>query len=193
MLLTVLVAASAAWALWTLASTPPTSGPAIPMTQLARSLAPFTLWSLLVTAPALAVMWRFALRDRSRVLKTRANRTELSQLTPEQFERWCAVRLEAMGYRVRRVAGVGDHGIDLIAERGNAVTVVQCKRNTARRGVGEPQVRDLYGAMHDQGASGALLMSAGSITAAARAWARGKPIELWDVEALAALPSPMPG
>lgn len=46
--------------------------------------------------------------------------------------------------------------------------------------------------MHDQGASGALLMSAGSMTAAARAWARGKPVELWDVEALAALPSPMP-
>lgn len=145
MLLTALVAAGAAWALWTLASTPSTSGPATPMTQLVRSLAPFTLWSLLVTVPALAVMWRFALRAHSRVLKARANRAELSELTPDQFERWCAVRLEAMGYRVRRVAGSGDHGIDLMAERDNAVTVVQCKRNTARRRVGEPQVRDLYG------------------------------------------------
>ncbi len=84
------------------------------------------------------------------------------------------------------MGGQGDHGVDLIADKDGTTSVVQCKINTGIRSVGEPQVRDLYGAMHHYQASRAILISAGHFTDEARAWAQGKAIDLWDVETLAA-------
>ena len=187
-MITLVVLVAAGWAISTLL-TPETASRPTPMQVLQRTLAPLMLWSLVITVPGLAFAWRRALRDNALVQRARATKEELAQLTPGQFERWCAVRLEGLGYRVRHVAGGGDHGIDLVAEKDGHTTVVQCKRNVSSRTVSESQVRDLFGAMHDQQAPRALLMSAGNISVAAKQWARGKPIDLWDREALAALPS----
>ncbi len=65
--------------------------------------------------------------------------------------------------------------------------VVQCKRFTGRRTVGEPQLRDLFGAMHAERAARAMVMTAGYFTAEARDWAKGKPIELWDIDRIVEL------
>lgn len=156
-LLTVVVGAAAIWAAWTLA-TPRASGLAGAAQLLQYSVAPLMLWSLVITGPGLFFAWRHALKDQALVQHARATRAELGGLTPEQFERWCGARLEALGYQVRHVAGSGDHGVDLVAERDGAVTVVQCKRNVSNRTVSESQVRDLFGAMHDQQAARALLL-----------------------------------
>jgi restriction system protein len=51
--------------------------------------------------------------------------------------------------------------------------------------VGEPALRDLYGAMHDFGVDRAYLVTTGEVTDAARRWARGKPIAIWDGSDLA--------
>src|SRR5687768_13274682 len=79
----------------------------------------------------------------------------LKALSPADFERWVGQRFEERGYRVRRTgthgAG-GDHGIDLqLLKRGagGAVlerAVVQCKK-WRTWSVGEPDVRDLFGAL----------------------------------------------
>jgi restriction system protein len=124
-------------------------------------------------------------RDASRF----ESRAQLAALSPEQFERWCAERLKVAGYQVNNVGGQGDHGVDLIAERDAIVTVVQCKRYAGARQVGEPQVRDLFGAMHHFGASRAMIITAGTFTSQAKAWIIGKPIDLWDVDRLGAFTS----
>ena len=93
-------------------------------------------------------------------------------------------RLREQGFRVSEVGGQGDHGVDLIAERGEDRIVVQCKRWFGIRLVGEPQVRDLYGAMHHESATGAMMITTGVFSEPALAWARGKPVLLWDVERL---------
>lgn len=138
----------------------------------------------------LALVWWQAIRKVRAVRRIYETREQLAALTPEQFEQWCAHRLRALGYMVRHVGGQGDHGIDLFAEKDRELVVVQCKRFTGRRTVGEPDIRDLFGAMHSEKAVRAIVITAGYFTAEARAWARGKPIELWDVDRIVKSPSP---
>jgi len=87
---------------------------------------------------------------------------------------------------VSPVGGQGDHGVDLIAERDGARTAVQCKRWFGVRSVGEPEIRDLFGAMQHEGASSGLVLTTGRYSDAAVKWAQGKPIKLWGVEELMA-------
>ena len=126
----------------------------------------------------LAVLWWQWITSFQAIRRTYETRQQLAALTPVEFEQWCAHRLRELGYSVRHVGGQGDHGIDLFAEKDGELTVVQCKRFTGRRAVGEPQIRDLYGAMHAEKATHAIVMTAGYFTDDARAWARGKPIDL---------------
>lgn len=161
------------------------------MEVLFRTLQPFVWVGIFLLGVTLLVGWRIALRDRARTRAAFRTRQQLADLSPEQFERWCETRLKEAGYRTWLVGGQADHGIDLEAERDGRKVVVQCKRYAGARVVGEPQLRDLYGAMHAHNAAGAILITAGSFSSAARAWASGKPIELWDVEHLARLPSSM--
>jgi restriction system protein len=128
----------------------------------------------------LAVYWWQAIRKFKAIRQSFETRAQLAALTPTEFEQWCAHRLRELGYTVRHVGGQGDHGVDLFAEKAGERVVVQCKRFTGRRTVGEPQLRDLYGAMHSEGAVRAIVITAGYFTDEAQAWARGKPIELWD-------------
>ena len=130
----------------------------------------------------LAVLWWQSIRSFQAIRRTYETRRQLAALTPAEFEQWCAHQLRSLGHIVRHVGGQGDHGIDLFAEKNGELAVVQCKRFTGRRTVGEPQVRDLFGAMHAERATRAIVMTASYFTDEARAWARGKPIELWDAD-----------
>jgi restriction system protein len=53
--------------------------------------------------------------------------------------------------------------------------------------VGEPVVRDLYGTLLHEEAQGAYLITTGTFTKKAQDWAAGKPIVLYDGEALLGL------
>lgn len=138
----------------------------------------------------LALVWWQAIRNVRAVRRIYETREQLAALTPEQFEQWSAHRLRALGYTVRHVGGQGDHGVDLFAEKDHELVVVQCKRFTGKRTVREPDIRDIFGAMHAEKAVRAIVITAGYFTAEARAWARGKPIELWDVDLIVKTPSP---
>ena len=147
----------------------------------------------LVSTPILALWWRHVLRahaSKERIAKTQA---QLGDLSPEGFEEWSAKQLTDLGYTVRRMGGQGDHGVDLIATKAGLDTVVQCKRYAGKRSVGEPEVRDLFGVMHHHAAPEAILITAGWFTPQAREWAKGKPIQLWDVDHMSrTLASPSP-
>jgi hypothetical protein len=146
---------------------------------LPKNTDPLFLVSVLA---GLAVIWWQSIRSFRAIRRTYETRQQLAALTPVEFEQWCAHRLRELGYSVRHVGGQGDHGIDLFAEKDGELTVVQCKRFTGTRTVGEPQIRDLYGAMHAEKAVRAIVITAGYFTAEASSWARGKPIDLWDAD-----------
>ena len=97
-----------------------------------------------------------------------------------------AARFRELGYRVKTTGMGGDHGADLLAEKPGELAIVQCKRYRSGS-VGEPVLRDLFGAMHDFGAQHAYLVTTGELTGAARAWAKGKPITIWESDHLARL------
>ena len=168
------------------------------LAPLVRPLAWIGLAAGILTGLAALLAWRRAARQHAAYAKTGLTRKDLAALTPAQFEDWCAARLREQGYKVSVVGGQSDHGIDLIGERDGERLVVQCKRWLGVRLVGEPQVRDLYGAMHHERANGAMVITTGVFSEPALAWAQGKPIRLWDVDRLigstplqAIMPSPI--
>lgn len=108
--------------------------------------------------------------------------TNFAVLTPIQFEEFCKTILENAGFEVETTKTVGDGGIDLIAIRKEIFTagkyIVQCKRYEGS--VGEPVLRDLYGVVTAEKANKGILMTTGSFTASAVAFASDKPLELID-------------
>jgi HJR/Mrr/RecB family endonuclease len=104
---------------------------------------------------------------------------DLRSLTPSEFEEMVAETYRAQGHHVQVVGGTGDHGIDLIvrSHRGES-WLVQCKRYRGK--IGEPIVRDFYGALKASDADGGAIITTGTISDAARLWAEGKPIKLYD-------------
>lgn len=114
----------------------------------------------------------------------------LRRLRPGEFEALVGRWLRREGWTIEHRGGPGDGGIDLLARRKRDVLVVQCKRYAAGATVGVSQVRDLYGAATAAGATMALLVTTGEVSAPARAWAAsldgGPRVVLADAERVAA-------
>jgi hypothetical protein len=100
-------------------------------------------------------------------------------LSDLELEKLAAQVYKKMGYEVQHVGQMGDHGIDvLLINPNNQKEIVQCKQWS--KPVGEPVLRDLYGAMmHDQAVRGWLWAPRG-FSGPAKAWAKGKSIVLMD-------------
>jgi HJR/Mrr/RecB family endonuclease len=109
---------------------------------------------------------------------------KLLELTPMEFERAIGEMYKSRGYKVIYRGKQGDHGIDLIVRNNNGEKwVVQCKQWKDQ--VGEPVIRDIFGAMHHEDAQGAVVVTTGSFSYQAIEWAKGKPIHLYNGEKLA--------
>jgi restriction system protein len=100
------------------------------------------------------------------------------------FARLIGEAFRQKGFSVEeRGSADADGTIDLVLRRGGAVTIVQCNRWQEQR-VGVEPIRELYGAMTGENASGALFITSGRFTAEATAFAQTKPIGLIDGPAL---------
>ena len=99
-----------------------------------------------------------------------------------EFEHWVADLFRKCGFQVETTPQSGDHGVDLFIATGGHVIAVQCKRWEGT--VGEPVVRDLYGAMMATNAKTGCLVTTGSFTAQARVFAKGKPLYLVGLDIL---------
>ena len=125
------------------------------------------------------------IRSYRKVRRIRGARSveKLRELTPTEFEQAVGEIFKAAGYKVTHRGKSGDHGVDLIVKSKKAGKwIVQCKQ---RKGlVGEPVLRDIFGAMHHEKAQGAAVVTTGRFSRPAIAWAEDKPIELYDGERL---------
>lgn len=130
------------------------------------------------------VLWRWR-KGRIRLSKIK-ELEDMKSLSPEDFEALVAKLFETNGHHVTLVGGSSDHGVDIVVTNAQGDKwIVQCKRYSGS--VGEPVVRDLYGTMLHEEAQGAYLMTTGTFTQKAQSWAVGKPIILYDGDALVEL------
>jgi hypothetical protein len=121
----------------------------------------------------------------------------LSRVGWNDFEALLASYYRGQGYRVEHVGtgGTGarfDGGIDLKLRKDDAYIIVQCKHWNAKQ-VPHNDVHQLLGVMVNEGATGAILVSSGEFTAAARQAAqRQGHVQLVDGVALRVMLGPLP-
>jgi len=98
------------------------------------------------------------------------------QLSSRQFEELIAVLLLDQGWDVELTPPTRDGGRDILAYLHTGISRVLClvevKRYHRDRCVGVGMVRELYGVLHDNGASQAMIVTTSSFTAGARALQR---------------------
>lgn len=107
-------------------------------------------------------------------------------LTDSELEEFAKQIYGKMGYKVKLTGQTGDHGVDVhLTNPNQEIELVQCKQ--WRKPVGEPTVRDLYGAMMHSGAVRGWLWAPNGFSKPARRWVKGKPIVLVDDEEIGRL------
>ena len=128
----------------------------------------------------------FGLWERRNRLSKAQSLEYLLELSPNKFEKLVAELFRSYSHDAHVSGGSSDHGVDVVITTGHEEKwIVQCKRYSGS--VGEPVVRDLFGTMLHEGAQRAYLITTGSFTSQARLWAEGKPVVLYDGDALVAL------
>jgi HJR/Mrr/RecB family endonuclease len=120
--------------------------------------------------------------ERNKLIKTVdkvENAKELLDVSPAQFEKMTVELFQLAGHDAKRTGSIGDHGIDVVVNsKKGEKWVVQCKR--WRGYVGEPIVRDFYGAMQHEKADRGIIITTGKFSKSAVEWAKGKPIALMN-------------
>ncbi|MGH8719233.1 MAG: restriction endonuclease [Burkholderiales bacterium] len=120
-------------------------------------------------------------------VKARSGMNPLLDLGWRDFERLVGEAFRRRGYSVVENDSPGaDGGVDLVLTRGGEKFLVQCKRWKATM-VGVDIVRELFGVMAARGAVGGFIVTSGSFSPDARAFAEGRNIELIAGDKLLAL------
>lgn len=120
--------------------------------------------------------------DGKDILSGLDSRINLLEMDPFEFEHLISNLFEQIGLKTSTTRASRDGGVDVIAfdERpifGGKI-VIQAKRY--RRTVEVAAVRDLFGAVHNEGAVKGILVTTSSFGAESRKFAKDKPLELID-------------
>ena len=102
------------------------------------------------------------------------------QLDGYSFEKELAEVFSAKQYKVSLTTKSGDGGVDIILNKNNTTTYVQCKAHKSKIGVAV--VRELYGVMQNDNVKSGIIASLNGFTSGAVEFANGKNITLISVE-----------
>jgi restriction system protein len=104
----------------------------------------------------------------------------LAGMSWREFEMLVGEAFRLQGYKVTEQGGDRpDGGVDLVLRKGSETYLVQCKQWKAFK-VGVDVVRELYGVMAANGAAGGFVITSGTFTADAQAFANGRNVKLVD-------------
>jgi restriction system protein len=102
------------------------------------------------------------------------------ELTPNEFENLITNLFQKMGLETRQTRPSRDGGVDCVAYDPRPIlggkVVIQAKRY--KNTVGVSAVRDLFGTVHNEGASKGILVATSGYGQASFEFAEGKPLEL---------------
>jgi restriction system protein len=114
------------------------------------------------------------------ILSSLDRRPNLMELSPSEFESLITNLFAQMGLETKLTQPSRDGGVDCVAYDSRPVlggkVVIQAKRY--KNTVGVSAVRDLFGTLHNEGASKGILVTTSGFGKAAFEFANGKPIEL---------------
>lgn len=106
----------------------------------------------------------------------------IESISWREFEQLVGEAFRQKGFTVTETGGNGpDGGIDLILYMGSDKYLVQCKQWRAIK-VGVTVIREFFGVMTAQGASGGFVVTSGTYTDDAKEFAKGRNIQLVDGE-----------
>jgi restriction system protein len=116
------------------------------------------------------------------VLSGLDQRPNLMELSPGEFESLITNLFAKMGLETRLTQASRDGGVDCVAFDPRPIfggkVVIQAKRYKGT--VGVSAVRDLFGTVHNEGASKGILVTTSGYGSASFEFANGKPLELLD-------------
>ena len=139
---------------------------------------------IFLVGAGLTALGRYKRRALHEQVASSPDRSALNDMSWQQFEALVGEAFRRKGYAVTETGGGGaDGGVDLVLKKEGEAFLVQCKQWKAYK-VGVTTVRELYGVMAAQGASGGFVVTSGVFTDEARAFAEGRNIELMDGRAL---------
>jgi restriction system protein len=156
----------------------PSSGP------LGAVIVVFGQWFLWILAAAVLLYTGVGVVRRW-FSRRRFDRTmQVEALDPYEFEGYIEEFYRRRGYLLTPRGGrSADGGVDLVAEKRDERLIIQCKHWRVRS-VGIRPVRELWGVVDHESATGAVLVTSGGFTPEAVAFARGKRLELIHGQAL---------
>jgi restriction system protein len=99
-----------------------------------------------------------------------------ADMTPYEFEQFCASRLSGAGWNARATQATGDQGADVVAEKNGKVAVFQCKMYS--QPVGNKAVQEIVAAKSFHHADYAAVVSNADYTRSARALAQANGVLL---------------
>jgi restriction system protein len=144
--------------------------------KILPNFAPILALVLLVVAGVSALN---AMR-KGRLLESQKGIESIRSISWQHFEELVGEAFRRKGYHVTETGGGGaDGGVDLVLRKGGETFLVQCK-NWRTYKVGVKVVRELYGIMAAQGATGGFVIISGKFTQEAKEFARDKALELVD-------------
>jgi restriction system protein len=151
------------------------------------SVGQYLLPLVFLVGAAMSAFGRYKRRALHEQVAGSPDRSALNDMSWQQFEALVGEAFRRKGYAVTETGGGGaDGGIDLVLKKQDETFLVQCKQWKAFK-VSVNTVRELYGVMAAEGATGGFVVTTGVFTDEARAFAEGRNIELMDGKALHAL------
>lgn len=112
--------------------------------------------------------------------------SKLNDITWREFEMLVGESFRRKGFDVRETGGFADGGVDIVLKKEGEKYLVQCKQWKALK-VDVMTVRELYGVMAAEGASGGYVVTSGRFTTPAKDFAKGRNVFLIDGHGLAEL------
>jgi restriction endonuclease Mrr len=125
--------------------------------------------SLVFKSTNLIKMYRSEYEDIERLKQGSVNIHDLHNLSPIEFEHWCAQLLESKGYTdVTLTPESNDGGKDIVCKKGTDLFYVECKRylysTNADYFIDIEIVRKLIGAMEGDNIKNGIIMTSGIVT-----------------------------
>ena len=125
-----------------------------------------------------AALSAFKAWQKGQLLERQTGIETLRSISWREFEEIVGEAYRRQGYMVTETGGGGaDGGVDLILKKNSEQLLVQCKHWKNDK-VGVKVVRELYGVVAAESASGGIVISSGTFTQEAKDFAKGKPLEL---------------